>query len=259
MAKTIDPVRPSVGLALAYRRRLDALIDEMHNSVTYWARAKYKATPPELAADESPARTMERLMRKLARRWQRRFDDLSDDLAKYFATAVEDRSKRQLQAALRKAGWAVQFKPTRAQNDAYQAVVAENVQLIKSIPQQYLGQVQGQIMRNVSQGRDLSDMVADLQTRYGVTKRRAALICRDQNNKATAVFTRVRQQELGITEAIWMHSHGGKEPRPSHLANDGKPYNVATGWYDPDEEAWIWPGELINCRCVSRSIIPGLA
>jgi uncharacterized protein with gpF-like domain len=89
----------------------------------------------------------------------------------------------------------------------------------------------------------------------------AALIARDQNNKATAVFVRVRQKQAGITKAMWLHSHGGKEPRKTHLANDGKLYDPAKGWFDPDPKVrrHIYPGELINCRCSSITVVPGFS
>jgi uncharacterized protein with gpF-like domain len=90
-----------------------------------------------------------------------------------------------------------------------------------------------------------------------VTRKRAALISRDQNSKATSALHKARQLELGIEEGIWMHSHGGKKPRPSHLKNDGKKYDIKKGWYDPDAKQWVQPGELISCHCVGRSIIPG--
>jgi len=137
------------------------------------------------------------------------------------------------------------------------ASVEEQVKLISNIPQQYFTQVQGAVMRSVQTGRDLNQLSKDLQKRLKIEKKRAALIARDQNNKMTANFVRVRQQELGIKQAIWVHSLGGKVPRPSHKKNDGKPYDVEKGWYDPDEGEYIQPGMLINCRCVSRSIIPG--
>lgn len=257
--KTLDPIHPNAGQAAAYQRKLDRLVADMHASVTYWTLAKYRANAPELAQDASPAATLRTLIRRLTRRWQRNFDQLAQEMAEHFATDVQDRTDGAMEAAMRKAGWSVKFRPTRAQNDVFQAVVGENVGLIKTIPQKYLADVQGDVMRSVAQGRNLSELSDALQARYGATKRRAALIARDQNNKATAVFTRVRQQELGVTKAIWVHSHGGKEPRPSHLANDGQPYDVATGWWDPDEEKFIRPGELINCRCVSRSVIPGFS
>jgi uncharacterized protein with gpF-like domain len=102
-------------------------------------------------------------------------------------------------------------------------------------------------------------LAKELQEHYGVTKRRAAFISLDQNNKASSAFNRVRQLEVGITRAIWMHSHAGKKPRPSHVKNDGKPYDVNRGWFDPHEQKWIFPGELPRCRCTSRSIVKGFS
>ena len=116
-------------------------------------------------------------------------------------------------------------------------------------------------MRSVQTGRDLGQLTDDLREQFGVTKRRAAFIARSQNNLATAAMTRARQVELGITEAIWMHSGGGKEPRPTHL-NAGRErarFDVAKGWYDPAVKEHIWPGQLPNCRCVSRSVIAGFS
>lgn len=252
----LAPVHPNAGLQVAYRKKLDALIDEMHTSLMFWLKASYRANEPELAQDASPAATLNAAMAKLARRWQKRFNNVAPGLAKYFATHAKDRSDFALKAALKKAGFTVEFKVTPIVNDVLQATIAEQVGLIKSIAQQHLTEVQGLVMRSVQNGRDLSYLSEQLVARYGVTKRRAALIARDQNNKATANITRVRQEAIGIKEAIWMHSHGGREPRKSHQDADGKKYDVKKGMLIDGE--YIRPGQLINCRCVSRSIIPGL-
>lgn len=212
---------------------------------------------PRIAQDASAASELRRVMRRLTRRWLRNFDKAAPELAEWFATAAGERTDSALAASLRKAGFTVKFKPTRAQNEVFQATVGENVALIKSIAQQHLAGVEGALMRSVAAGRDLGGFAKTLETTYGVTARRAAFIARDQNNKATATMTRVRQNELGIKQAKWLHSAGGKEPRPSHVANSGKLYDVAKGWYDPDAKQWIRPGELPNCRCVSVSVVPG--
>lgn len=255
-AKTLPPPRPNAGLAVRYRKRMDALLDQMQASLVYWISAKYRANQPELLAqDASPAMEMRRLIRKLGRRWQAQFDALAPELAAYFATAANERTDRQLQEILRKGGFSVRFKMTAAQNDVYQATVGENVALIKSIAQEHLKNIEGDVMRSVSSGRDLASLTKTLQESYGVAKNRAALIARDQNNKATATMTRVRQKELGIRKAIWQHSSGGKKPRASHVAYSGKEYDIEKGALIDGER--IFPGELINCRCVSRSVIPG--
>lgn len=235
----------------------------MHESFVYWLRAAYRRQEPRIVAmDDAPADALVREMRKLGVRWRRNFRALADRLARHFARSVESRSTAALQRSLREGGFAVEFQRTPGMVDVEKATVAANVALIRSIPEQYLSSVEGIVLRSVQVGRDLSLVTKDLEKRLGVTKRRAALIARDQNNKATAAFDRTRRLEAGITEAIWVHSVAGKEPRPTHVraGRDHVHYSVAEGWYDPDKRVRrkIQPGELINCRCVSRPVIPGL-
>ena len=142
-------------------------------------------------------------------------------------------------------------------NNALQATIAENVGLIRSIPEKYFTEVEGLVMRSVARGRDLSYLTDELQKRYGITRRRAALIARDQNNKATSVMQAARQQSLGITQGVWRHSHAGKEPRPSHVKADGKVFELSKGMYLDGK--WVMPGEEINCRCTWSPVIPGLS
>ena len=253
-------VRPNVGIQAWYKRKINDLLEKMQRSVLYWLTAAWNQNPPEnMAQDASPAKTLDATVKGLVRRWMKQFDLISRPIAQEFA----DRSVRQTDdttnAILKSRQLpTIEFKMTPAMNDAYQAVIAENVGLIKSIPQKYLQDVQGAVMRSVAAGRNIGDLTDELKEKYGITKRRAELISRDQNNKATAVFTRVRQKNLGATKAVWRHSHGGKEPRPSHVAMDGKVYDIEKGMWDEDERKWIFPGELINCRCTSETILPGL-
>lgn len=240
---------------MAYQRRLECMVDDLHASLLYWLRSAYRANTPEMAQDDSPARAMREAMRKLATRWQRNFDRGSDELAQWFTKSAVDRSDKALAATLRRAGFSVKFKMTAEANDVMQATIGEQVGLIRSIGSQHLSEVEGLVMRSVSTGRDLGTLTAQIEDRFGVTRRRAALIARDQNNKATASITRVRQRGLGITEAIWMHSRGGKEPRPSHVAFSGQRYDIEKGAFLDGE--WVWPGTAINCRCVSKSVIVG--
>lgn len=254
----LAPVRPNIGLQLAYQARLDALIAHMQVNVLLTLRSTWRQNPPELAQDESPAASLRRAMGRLARDWQRRFNDFATQWSRKFARDSVGAADRSFAAHLRKVGFTVRFQMTAAANDVMQATIAEQVGLIRSIPQKYLLDVRGAVMRSVQVGRDLGALTAEIEAKYGITRRRAATIARDQNNKATASITRVRQQELGIIQAGWLHSAGGKQPRPTHVANSGKPYVIADGWLDPAINKRIWPGTEINCRCVSKAIIPGL-
>lgn len=258
--RVLHAVHPNCGVEAAYRRKLVKLINEMNNSVLYWLSATYKANEPIIVAiDELPASALRVSVRKMVRQWQRRFNEAAPELAAYFALEAAQRSDASLTAILRKGGFSVRFKMTRAQQDIFHATVAANVALIKSIPQQYLQSVEGAVMRSVQQGRNLADLSREIKSSYGATKRRAAHIALDQNNKATGSLVRARQLELGIEQAVWMHSGAGKEPRPTHVAMNGKLYDIKKGMWDSHEKEWIHPGFLINCRCFSRPVIEGFS
>lgn len=278
--KTLPPVRPNAGTEARYRRQLLALVHEMNKSVLFWISATYKANEPVIARDELPYAVLQRVLNKLARRWQKNFDEAAEKMARYYAQAANKRSAKVLEGILRDAGISVKFKMTDAARDVMNASIAEQVGLIKSIPKKYFTDVEGLVMRSVQGGRDLAYLTEQLGDKVDLrrigrgrkpgesdkslaarTAKRAAFIARDQNNKATASMTRVRQAELGINEAIWVHSGGGKEPRPTHLAAGKRKqrYDVSEGWYDPDVGRYIFPGELPNCRCVSRAVVPGFS
>lgn len=259
--RTLDPIHPSAAIRASYEKWLDALVEAMHRDVTRTLMRTYRDNPPRAlvlyAADASPANTMRGALGKLDRKWQRRFDDGAQQRATKFAKNTKAYVDRRLRADAAKARMGVQFKMTRGMRDAYDAVCAENVSLITNIPEQYFTQVESLVMQSVSAGRDLEVLATGLRERLGITKRRAALIARDQNGKASAVMARARYLDMGITKAVWLHSAGGKIPRPPHVKFSGKTYDIATGQDFEDGEGHVHPGQLINCRCVPKPVIEG--
>jgi len=258
---TVRAVHANAGVEEWYRRELDKLVTKMQESVTAGILAAYgQIEPPGLAKDaarpRNPSLLLKAALRKWGGLWVSRFDKLSLEIGQKFARKSFTITQTQMRSALAEAGFTVKFQPTPASKAAYQAVVAEQVNLIKSIPQQYLKDVESKVWQSVMKGSDMHALSADLRKTYGVTRERAALISRDQNNKAKAIIEKTRRQELGITHAIWQHSAGGKVPRATHVAMSGKAYPIAQGMYDSDAKKYVLPGELINCRCTSRAVIP---
>lgn len=256
MKKETRAVHANRGVEAAYRRRLQSVILEMEESVLYWIRAGYKADEPrlDLAMDASPSELMNRRIQKLGKRWIGRFDDMAAKIADWFTTDMFGATDSALKAAFRDAGWTVRFKSTPAMTDVVNASLQENVELIKSIPEKYFTEIQGAVMRGYMRGRDLKSITDEIEHIGGVSRRRAEFIARDQSNKLHGATTDARRASIGITEAIWQHSHAGKTPRPAHVAAHGTRYEIAKGCYIDKE--WIQPGEKINCRCTSRSVLP---
>ncbi|MGC8517921.1 MAG: phage minor head protein [Steroidobacteraceae bacterium] len=209
-----------------------------------------------MTIDESLASALKRALAKWGTRWTRKLEAVAKELAREFAIRSRRDYDLRLRKILRDAGMTVRFQPTPAMKEAYRAVLAENVNLIRSIPQKFLKDVESSVWVGVMRGGDMEYISRELQKNYGVSYRRAALIARDQESKARAVMERARRLELGITQAVWRHSHAGVHPRPSHVAMDGKTYDIAKGMWDPDVGRYVLPGELIGCRCSSKAVIP---
>ncbi len=232
----------------------------MARSLLYWLKASYSANPPAtIAQDASSSTVLQAAFDKLRNRWLRRFDELAPKMADWFVAGSRARVDGTMNADLRRGGFTVKFKMTKAMRDAYSAVVDENVGLIRSIAEQHLSGVHTSLMQSVQNGRDLAHLTTELEKRTGITKRRAAFIARDQNNKATAVMVKTRALELGITKARWVHSAGGKTPRPEHVkaGRDRLVFDLASGHDFANGEGVVWPGTAINCRCVAVPIVPG--
>lgn len=262
MKKVAPPVWPNVGVETWYRKRLQAEIRRMAQDMYTSMRRAWNDSAPAFdiaLAYDAPGRVtqLKKALAKWGSTWIGRLDKLSVTLAAQFANRSFHATQTSMKDSFRKAGFTVRFQPTRGSIEAYRAVHAENVNLIKSIPEKYLTDVQSAVWTSVMQGGNLSDLSLVIQKKYGLAFKRAALIARDQNNKAKAVIENVRRMELGIVEAIWLHSAASKVPRPSHIhVMNGQRYKLKDGMYDPDEGRFVFPGELINCRCVSKSVVP---
>lgn len=256
--KIVRAVHPNAGVRARYSKDLERLVSEMSKSVAYWVEAAYKANPPrmEVAMDALPSQELVKRMRELSKRWIDRFNEMAETIAERFVKSGVRHTDTAFMSALKDAGFTVKFQMTPIMRDAVNASIAENVSLIKSIPQKYFTEVEGTVMRGYTRGHDLGYITEELTKRYGITSRRAANIARDQSSKLNAVATQARRVDLGLFKAVWVHSAAGKHPRPSHVkaGKDKLEFDVREGAYLDGE--WLLPGEAINCRCVSRTILP---
>ncbi len=141
------------------------------------------------------------------------------------------------------------------------ASIAENVSLIKSIPQEYFTDIEGAVMRSITSGNGLADLVPFLKSHEGITVKRARLIAGDQSRKVYSNISAERMKAIKQTKYIWRHSSAAQEPRPLHAhglngniydLNDPPVIQYAKG---KQPEVRGKPGDLINCMCFMQSII----
>lgn len=141
------------------------------------------------------------------------------------------------------------------------AVINENLALIKSIPQEVLKDMQVALSQGIISGNQ-KELIKNLKRIKGVSKDRAVFIARDQVHKAVESFKQVQNTALGIEYYEWLTAddervssglgghaqnnhrifkYGSNEAIISHSAKRGFYYGK--------------PGDRPNCRCIAVGVI----
>lgn len=262
----LGAIVPNVQTEVAYRTALAKAVANMTASYEYWIRSKYRRAleanmaagrlPDAARAEDAdlpgPSESAGDMFDELARlraHWEQHFHRMSAKLATQMLDAMYADNTRAWGSKLKRAGFDIELKLSPAQQLILKAKVPENVALIQSIPQEYHKNVEGIVSRNFLKGRDLHTMADEIKATSGVSTRRAALIARDQSNKATAQMNAARQQELGLNWATWIHSSAGKEPRHKHVVAGREQwiFDTQVGIDFGDSFGQVLPGEAINC------------
>jgi len=155
---------------------------------------------------------------------------------------------------------------TEGITDVFQKSVAENVDLIKTIPSEYFAQVREAVDmsfagRPLPEGRTLLQQVKEIGK---VSEGRARTIARDQSSKINGAFNQARQESVGIKRYIWRTAEnqkvvgtpGGLYPKATdpevhgnHFIRNGKIFE----WSNPPPDGH--PGSAINCQCVAIPLV----
>lgn len=253
------PLTPSASVEAHYAHMLDLLILRMAAETRRTLEALFSSTAAqEYFAQDASIASQARI---LASALRKKFDKLFADAAPPIAETLVERSNKTASAALhtsiQRMTAGVTLPTTALQGplgEILQASIQENVALIKSIPQKYLSGVEGAVMRSITTGKGLADLVPYLADAKGITLRRARFIAGDQTKKCFENISSARMKTLGLLRFEWLHV-ASNHPRKTHLAMAGNIYNLSEGAYDSDVERNILPGELPGCRCKKVPII----
>lgn len=131
--------------------------------------------------------------------------------------------------------------------DMLSAWEAENLALIKSLPENMTARLRGVMMKAFHEGAGLRDLTKLVRETTGAGEKRAELIARDQIGKLNGQLAEMRQTSIGVEEYIWRTSQD-ERVRPTHRVRNGKTYK----WSDKG----IRPGSEIRCRCNAEPIFP---
>lgn len=262
--KRVRAGRANAGVEAAYRKRLLALIRAMNKDVIAEVTKHYRAAAPQIANDAAPQKRKRSPFAELLvalgllrSHWLRIFNQHADEIAASFVKANERDTQADLKRRLKESGFVIRFNPDQDTQRRIKLAVEENVSLIRSIPEHYHTQVRTLVTQSVMNGGDVGALKTQLQERFGVTERRAAMIARDQNHKVAVGIERQRCASLGMNKARWKHTGGGRHPRPDHVkaGRDRLIFDIREGAEIGGKR--IWPGSEPNCHCWAEYIIPG--
>lgn len=259
------PLHINYSVQARYEKRLKKLVALMTKETRKAIHALYNADHGKAwfgkdtaGMDASVSAQARMTMNKLTLTFDKLFASHANDLAQGMVNDNLSASKSALNSSLKQLSGGLSIKTDLLGKDLKQittAAVAENVSLIKSIPSQYLDQVQGAVMRSITHGNGLEDLIPEIAKYDGITERRATNIALDQTRKVYNSINIERSKAVGVTKGEWIHSGGSQKPRETHLDMDGEIFDLEEGMYDPDVGENIMPGELPNCGCTYSPII----
>jgi SPP1 gp7 family putative phage head morphogenesis protein len=150
-------------------------------------------------------------------------------------------------------------------DDIQQAAIAENVQLIKTIPSQYFNQIAQAVSANFSgrpQTGDADSLAGRIQQVGRTTTKRSQFIARDQTAKVTSAVTESRHKAVGIKKYKWRNSQDqrvvgnpsglypkGNKGHGNHWVRENKVFYYARPPFDGN------PGQAYNCRCTAEAVL----
>lgn len=205
------------------------------------------------AQDATVAAQSKILLNKITKKYNQLFNSNATLLANEMVDDQDQESQRSLKSSLGVFSDTLTIKPNYmdpAIAEIMSAAVTENVSLIKSIASEYLSGVTGAVMRSITTGEGLKDLVPYLDNEEGVTRRRARNIALDQTRKAYNNINKGRMMGNGIKKFEWLHTAGSQKPRKLHIDMSGSVYSFDKLPVIDDKtgEKGI-PGQLVNCKC----------
>jgi SPP1 gp7 family putative phage head morphogenesis protein len=171
-----------------------------------------------------------------------------ESVAKQNAKRIADENGRQIDKITKAVLGVDVFRNEPWLKEQMEIFTTNNVNLIESIPYQYLDKVQSVVTRGVNLGWTSTETAKEIEHQFDVSSNRAKLIARDQTAKFNCSLMMLRQTEVGVEKYQWSTSKD-ERVRDSHRENDGKIFN----WDDAPSETGH-PGDDINCRCVAIPI-----
>ena len=253
-------LKPNAGIAADFASPILELITLMHRDIKRELEACFKENSFDHAMDGSITSQARIILNALVAKWQDRFNKAGVKLSKKMVSRTVASADIAVKMSIKDMSEKLTIDTTFTNlmlKDVIKASTLEAANLIKLIPQKYLSDVQGQVMRSITNGKGLADLVPYLTSKYQGNVRHAKNVALDQTRKSFQAVSTSKLKAFGIKSFIWIHSGGGKEPRKLHKELNGKEYQYDNPPYIGDmygNRIYGMPAEMPNCLPYSSNI-----
>ena len=253
------PIELPKAIGISYNAELQRMVRRIKKDIDQSIKPQVKDLEVEYTAD-SWADVIEVSLAALRQRWSSAvFNRFAERMASKFVQAVNLQNQQQFQNQYKSFGINI-YAGNQSVSDYLDATVKDNVRLIKSIPDQYLTQVESIVLGNMRAGMRPSAINKQLQDQFGVTERRARVISRDQVSKASNGLAKKRMESSGFKYFQWIDSKDSRvRSRHKHIANKVTKYGKGIYSFSDlplnDKGIPIAPSDDIQCRCVMRPVL----
>ena len=200
-------------------------------------------------------RMANRVRRKLVKRFN---DDRIDEIVGKMLHKVDKRNRDELYRLVEKnIGLSTrELSATEGLKANINALTLETTQWVKKLRDDVLEEYTAQSLRAMSHGLSLEEIMSQYDGLVEKRRDHVRFTARNQIANFNSVSTKMRAQNLGITEAVWVTSRDGERVRESHQDRDGKTFELSKGLYSSKDKKYLLPGVDYQCRCTYELIIP---
>jgi len=139
-------------------------------------------------------------------------------------------------------------------NSFVNAKTLESRNMIEKLKNDTIVSYRQNTLRRMSAGDSLVDLFQQVKKDTGLKLKNGDLIARNELKAFNSELSKKRAENVGITKAFWRTAKD-ERVRSCHRLFEGEEYTVGKGLKCPDGDAFIEPGEEINCRCVAEYIV----
>lgn len=258
---SVKSPEPSKAIERQFAESIQYMVDQMQKK---WKSQVFKQIPQDTVNKfaDAPMGNFAKVFLGLASRVRRnlltQFDDARlEELAKKFTSKVDRRNSEEFYNRVEKAVGISRKELESTEGLTFQinAYKLETFQWIKKMRDDTLQEWTSQTLRLMAEGKSLPEIMSQFDGMVEKRKGHAKMVARTQISTFNSLTSKARAQNLGITKAVWVTSRD-ERVRSSHVARDGKEFNLSEGLYSSLDGKTLLPGTDYNCRCTYRMVIP---